>query len=462
MLVWPDVYDEFAMSSLSQPLTTTDHQGDARRRRVAVIGSGVSGLGACWRLKTEGLPVHVTLLEADAHFGGHAHTQDITLEGQTFPVDTGFLVYNERTYPSLIDLFAHLQVPVAPSDMSFSVQVRSSCGSELEWSGSSLATVFAQRSNLFKPRFWGMLSDILRFNRLATALAQTSLDSEQPVQRFLDEHRFGANFREHYLLPMIGCIWSCPVDQMLQFPMATLLRFCHNHGLLQVSDRPQWYTIKGGSRQYVQKIVELLDEAHLNCPVRSVHRSPKGVEIDTGRGLETYDAVVFATHPDQTLGMLAQGASALEREVLGKLSYQANRAVLHTDARMLPTRRSAWAAWNYERSVLATQAHAPVCLHYWINRLQPLPWATPVMVSLNPIRPIPAEHVHAEMEYEHPVFDGPAIRAQARVPELQGHLRSWFCGAWCAYGFHEDGLNSGLRAADLLTRALATAGAAHD
>ncbi len=449
------------MNTPRQPHAPIERQGLAGRRRVAVIGSGVSGLGACWRLKTEGLPVHLTLLEAGAHFGGHAHTQDMTLEGQTFPVDTGFLVYNERTYPSLIELFARLQVPVAPSDMSFSVQLRTAVGSELEWSGSSLWSVFAQRSNLFRPGFWGMLSDILRFNRLATALAQTSLDSQQPVQQFLDEHRFGANFRDHYLLPMIGCIWSCPIDQMLQFPMATLLRFCHNHGLLQVSRRPQWYTVKGGSRQYVQKIVELVDDARLNCPVRSVQRSPQGVQIDAGGALETFDAVVFATHPNQTLKMLAQDASALEREVLGKLSYQANRAVLHTDARMMPTRRSAWAAWNYERSASPAQAHAPVCLHYWINRLQPLPWRTPVMVSLNPIRPIAATHVQAEMSYEHPVFDGPAIQAQARVPELQGHLRSWFCGAWCAYGFHEDGLKSGLRAADLLARALVPAGHGH-
>ena len=237
------------MNTPRQPHAPIERQGLAGRRRVAVIGSGVSGLGACWRLKTEGLPVHLTLLEAGAHFGGHAHTQDMTLEGQTFPVDTGFLVYNERTYPSLIELFARLQVPVAPSDMSFSVQLRTAVGSELEWSGSSLWSVFAQRSNLFRPGFWGMLSDILRFNRLATALAQTSLDSQQPVQQFLDEHRFGANFRDHYLLPMIGCIWSCPIDQMLQFPMATLLRFCHNHGLLQVSRRPQWYTVRGCSRQ---------------------------------------------------------------------------------------------------------------------------------------------------------------------------------------------------------------------
>lgn len=450
------------MTNPSQQIHSKFPTGSPGLRRVAVVGSGVSGLGACWRLKTGDLPTHVTLFEADSHFGGHAHTQDLTLEGQTFGVDTGFLVYNERTYPALIDLFGRLEVPVAPSDMSFSVQLRRAGGSELEWSGSSLSTVFAQRSNLLRPAFWGMLSDILRFNRLATALAQSSLDSEQPVQQFLDQHRFGTPFRDHYLLPMIGCIWSCPVDQMLEFPMATLLRFCHNHGLLQVSNRPQWYTVRGGSRQYVQKIVSQVDEAHLNTPVLSVRRSRQGVQIDAGKGTESFDAVVFATHPNQTLRLLGDGASQLERDVLGKLSYQANRAVLHTDETMMPMRRSAWAAWNYERNLSAGPAHAPVCLHYWINRLQPLPWRTPVMVSLNPIRPIRPELIHAEMSYEHPVFDVPAIQAQARVPELQGHLHSWFCGAWCAYGFHEDGLNSGLRAAQSLERAMAPASAGHD
>lgn len=419
--------------------------------RVAVVGSGVSGLGAAWQLHQQDRRTQVSLFEAGAHFGGHAHTQDLTLEGVTHGVDTGFLVYNERTYPQLISLFEQLQVRTAASDMSFSVQVRQPDGQGLEWSGSNLATVFAQRRNLLRPRFWGMLADIVRFNRLATDLAQQpDAGLSQTVAAFLQTHGFGERFRQDYLLPMIACIWSCPVDQMLAFPMATLIRFCHNHGLLQVSQRPQWYTVQGGSRHYVDKIVAQTKEAHLHTPVLALERNDSGVYLHSRRGREHFDAVVLACHPDQALRLLGDGASTQERAVLGAIRYQANLAVLHTDAQVMPKRRSAWAAWNYERNTNASAKQSPVCLHYWLNRLQPLPWSTPVMVSLNPIAPIDPAHIHAQMHYEHPVFDAPAMAAQAQVPQLQGHQRSWFCGAWCGYGFHEDGFKSGLQAAQAL------------
>ncbi len=421
--------------------------------KVAIVGSGISGLAAAHRLRPH---AHVTLFEAGDYFGGHTHTVDITLptaQGPTtWGVDTGFLVYNERTYPQLIALLAELGVVTAPSDMSFSVQVPSPSGQNaLEWSGSNLATVFAQKSNLLNPRFWGMLSDLLRFNRLCTQLALDQQDARltQPLQAFLDEHRFGAAFRDWYFLPMLGCIWSCPTDQMLQFPVATMIRFCHNHGLLQVSNRPQWYTVVGGAKHYVEKIIASLSDARLSTPVRRILRDEAGVQVQTDAGSERFDHVVLAAHSDQALALLER-PSAAEEAVLGAIRYQPNRAILHTDTSVLPQRQAAWAAWNYERAADAQQESARVCLHYLLNRLQPLPFAQPVVESLNPVREIANEKILAEFEYSHPVFDLPAIAAQQRVPELQGMQHTWYCGAWTGYGFHEDGLKSGLAAADAL------------
>lgn len=435
--------------------------------RVAVIGSGISGLAAAWRLSDPSARCDVTLLEADCHFGGHAHTVDLTLEGHTHGVDTGFLVYNHRTYPLLTQLLTALEVESAPSEMSFSVQVPQAGGGRgLEWSGNSLDTVFAQRSNLLRPRFWRMLGEILRFNRLATAWARSAATSPHPqtdpssappqtIAEFLDAHHFGPSFRQDYLLPMIGCIWSCPTDQMLRFPVETLIRFCHNHGLIQITDRPQWYTVRGGSREYVRRMVSQIKDARLNSPVLGLTRLREGVLIRTHQGTEWFDAVVIACHSDQALRMLGAHASPAEQQVLGAIRYQPNMAVLHTDASVLPIRRKAWAAWNYERAAQPSQEHTQVCLHYLINRLQPLPWQQPVIVSLNPARAINPHHIHQQFEYAHPVFDGPALQAQARVTELQGHQRTWYCGAWCGYGFHEDGLRSGLNAAEALLQSFA-------
>ncbi len=423
--------------------------------KIAVIGSGISGLAAAHRLRGQ---ARVTVFEAGDYFGGHTHTVHVCLpDAQGLPVthgvDTGFLVFNERTYPGLIALFAELDIPTAPSDMSFSVQVPGAGAwgaGALEWSGASLETVFAQRRNLLRPRFWGMLRELLRFNRLCTALAESGAEAalQQPLGEFLDAHGFGAAFRDWYFLPMLGCIWSCPTDQMLRFPVATMVRFCHNHGLIQVQDRPQWHTVAGGARQYVAKLLHGLD-ARLAAPVQRIERDAAGVRVQTTHQSERFDAVVLAVHSDQALRLLAQPTLA-EQQVLGAIRYQPNRAVLHTDARVLPQRRSAWAAWNYERAAQGAQESARVCLHYWLNRLQPLPFAQPVLVSLNPARPIDPAQVLAEFDYEHPVFDLGALAAQARVPHLQGMQHTWFAGAWTGYGFHEDGLQSGYRAADLL------------
>ncbi len=436
--------------------------GHPRARRVAVIGSGISGLAVAYRLRDR---AHVTLFEAGAYFGGHTHTVDVTLPSREAPhtlvthgVDTGFLVLNERTYPQLLALFAELEVHIAPSDMSFSVQVPGAGfggHAALEWSGSDLSTVFAQRSNLLRPQFWGMLADLLRFNRLATRLSQQLDQAEhhatvlQPLGDFLKQEGFSTAFRDWYLLPMLGCIWSCPTDQMLQFPVATMLRFCHNHGLIQVRDRPQWYTVAGGARQYVEKIIATVPDARLNTPVYQVHRHGDQVQIVSDRGLEHFDEVVLACHSDQALALLAD-PSASETRVLSAIRYQPNRAVLHTDTSVLPQSQAAWAAWNYERAPSNDQESTHVCLHYLLNRLQPLPFDPSVVVSLNPTQPIVAAHILGEYEYAHPVFDLEAIRAQQEVPTLQGQRNTYFCGAWTGYGFHEDGLKSGLAAAKQL------------
>ena len=335
--------------------------------------------------------------------------------------------------------------------MSFSVQVPEV---GLEWSGSDLNSVFAQRRNLLRPGFWRMLADVLRFNRVASALAREDRAAElqQHIGDFLARERFSPQFRDWYLLPMIGCIWSCPTDQMLRFPLATMISFCANHGLIQVANRPQWYRVRGGARNYVEKMVATVAEARLATPVRSVKRAPPGsadtgVWVATDAGSERFDAVVLACHSDQSLALLADPSEA-EADTLSAIRYHRNRAVLHTDVSVLPRHRRAWAAWNYERAGDSAREQAGVCLHYLINRLQPLPFDVPVLVSLNPVAEPRACAIHGEFDYAHPVFDAAAIAAQARVPDLQGRAGTWFCGAWTRYGFHEDGLISGLAVCD--------------
>ena len=421
--------------------------------RVAVVGSGIAGLGAAHALRGK---ADISLFEAGAYFGGHTHTVDVTLpdahgNAVSHGVDTGFLVFNERTYPEFIALLKELDVSAVPSDMSFSVQVPRAQGRALEWSGTSLNTVFAQRANLLRPAFWRMLRDLLRFNTLVTDLATRGAEASltQPLAEFLQAQKFSAEFRDWYLLPMLGCIWSCPTDQMLQFPVATMVRFCHNHGLAQVSQRPQWWTVAGGARHYVDKITAGITDKRLNTPVRQITRDARGVAVTTDTGTERFDRLVLATHSDQALALLGEHATAQERQVLGAIRYQPNRAVLHTDTRVLPRNPSAWAAWNYE-AAHSSQTDARVCLHYLINRLQPVPFQQPVVVSLNPVQPIADDQVLGSFDYAHPVFDLAAIRAQAEVPALQGRQHTYFAGAWMGYGFHEDGLKAGRAAASQL------------
>ena len=420
----------------------------SRRMKLAIVGSGISGLAVAHTLKDH---ADITVFEAGDYFGGHTHTVDITLPTPQGPithgVDTGFLVFNERTYPNLINLFAELQVETAPSNMSFSVKVPGALnGKTLEWSGTDLNSVFAQRSNLVNPRFWRMLADVMRFNALCTRIAnaQREQDLQQPLVEFLRTHKFSESFRDWYFLPMLGCIWSCPTDQMLQFPVATMIRFCHNHGLIQVTNRPQWFSVVGGARHYVEKILAGVHDKRLSTPVRLIERDAQGVRIITDGHAERFDEVVIATHTDQALGLLRE-PSGEERKVLGDIRYQDNRAVLHTDASVLPANPKAWAAWNYERAASTERESSRVCLHYLLNLLQIIPFAQPVVVSLNPLQPIDPATILGEYDYAHPVFDLKAIDAQKRVPLLQGQHHTWYAGAWTGYGFHEDGLKSGLQ-----------------
>ncbi|WP_144111647.1 NAD(P)/FAD-dependent oxidoreductase [Paraburkholderia sp. BCC1886] len=410
-----------------------------RGSRVAVIGGGISGLASAYLLARHH---RVTLFESAGYAGGHTNTVDVTLEGHTHPVDTGFLVFNDRTYPNLIALFAELGVQAHPSDMTFSVSMDDG---RLEWAGTSLNTVFAQRRNLFSPTFMGMLRDIVRFNGSAQRNLEVATQSRVSMGELLTAGGYGRAFQSHYLLPMAAAIWSSATADILAFPATTFLRFCLNHALLQVNHRPQWKTVVGGGREYVRRIVGTLDDVRLGTPVRAVRRDADGADVYTDAGAERFDALVMATHTPTTLRLL-EDADADERSVLGAVRYQPNVAVLHTDTNLLPRRQRVWSAWNYLGSRAVDSAH-PVCVSYLVNQLQPLPFRTPLVVTLNPIaQPAPGTELR-RFVYEHPLFDLAAIDAQHRLPALQGKRRTWFAGAWSGYGFHEDGLKSALRVA---------------
>ncbi len=409
-----------------------------RKQRIAVVGAGISGLASAWLLSREH---DVTLFEAGAYLGGHTNTVDVTLEGRMHPVDTGFLVFNEKTYPNLIAMFSLLGVESVETEMSFAVSLENP---DLEWAGSNLATVFGQKRNLVRRPFWSMLSDILRFNRESMAWLATHPDNQRSLRDFLAAGRYSAAFSDWYLLPMAAAIWSCPTGQMLDMPLATFIRFCQNHGLLQVFDRPMWRTVKGGGRAYVRKIAALLDDIRLACPVISVTRDGKALTLTHVHGSEQFDQVVMACHSDQSLAILGHAATDAQRAVLSAIRYQPNRAVLHTDRALLPRDEKLWSAWNYFAG-RGEPGDQPVGVSYLINKLQPLPFKTPVVVTLNPARePDPAK-VIAEFDYAHPIFDGPAIEAQQRLASVQGDNGIWLAGAWGSYGFHEDGLKSALR-----------------
>ena len=407
--------------------------------RIAVVGAGIAGLASAWLLARR---YRVTLYESAPRLGGHANTVDATVGGVTHPVDTGFLVYNDRTYPHLTRLFGRLGVASAPSEMSFSVRIGAGA---LEWAGTSLASVFAQPANLVNPRFLRMLRDLARFNREATRLAQSGRRAAGTLGDFLDEGGYGEELRALYLLPMAACIWSTPSRQVNRFPLQTFLDFCHNHGLLALTDRPQWRTVHGGSREYVRAMAADLDDIRVGAPVRRVFRDADGVELATDAGRERFDHVVLATHTDTSLAML-EHPTREERAALGAIPYLPNRAVLHTDATLLPRRPRAWAAWNFHSAEARTD-DSPVSLSYLLNRLQPLPFQEPLMVTLNPVDEPDPRTVLDEFTYHHPAFYEGSDEAKRRIGEMQGRNRTWFAGAWTRYGFHEDGLASAVTVA---------------
>jgi predicted NAD/FAD-binding protein len=408
--------------------------------RIAIIGTGIAGLTCAHVLADKH---DITVFERDARPGGHTNTVHVELGDEAHEVDTGFIVYNERNYPGLVRLFERLGVPTKPSDMSFGV---SDDASGVEWRATSPSTIFAQRRNVLRPTFLRMLADIVRFNRHTRRLLGTSLIEELTLRQLVAQGRWSPRMVSWYLAPMVSAIWSAPIGDALDIPAVTFARFFENHGLLELGAQPSWRMVEGGARTYVERILAPLGHrARLATPVTKVVRRPDGVELVTDRyGLELFDHVILAAHSDQSLALLSD-ATAAERAVLGSIRYQPNTAVLHTDERLLPRARKAWASWNYHLDGMRGPRVAGATLTYHMNRLQSISSRQQICVTLNRAQAVDPGKVLGVFEYDHPVVDSAAVAAQKRYKEISGVRSTWYCGAYWGYGFHEDGVQSALR-----------------
>lgn len=412
---------------------------------IAIVGAGIAGMSAAWLLSKKH---NVTLYERDPRLGGHSNTVDVPGSKGPIPVDTGFIVYNEKNYPNLTALFDHLNVPTKASEMSFAASLDDG---RIEYSGTDINGVFGQRRNLVRPRFWRMLKDVQRFYRDAPQFLKTDEAAHWSLRLYLDANFYSKPFIEDHLLPMGAAIWSASAAEMLEFPAAAFIRFFDSHGLLQVTDRPAWRTVDGGSREYVQRLTRNLGtDVHTGRGAQTVIRQNDTVLVEDFDGdRRQFDHVVIAAHADQALRLLGDPDS-LEQRWLGAIHYSKNRAVLHSDTNLMPKRRRVWSSWNYLQTRQSSGTGAPLCVSYWMNQLQGIDPANPLFVTLNPNTEPKTESVLGEFQYEHPLFDRSALDAQQHLWSLQGRRNTWFCGSYFGYGFHEDALQSGLAVAEAI------------